>query len=78
MTTGAANVWSTMVADPERNLIFAPVGSASPDFWGGERKGENLYSSSIVALNAATGEVVWIFNIFTTTSGTTTRRRRRC
>ncbi len=61
MTTGAANVWSTMVADPERNLIFAPVGSASPDFWGGERKGENLYSSSIVALNAATGEVVWHF-----------------
>ena len=61
MTTGAANVWSTMVADPERNLIFAPVGSASPDFWGGERKGENRYSSSIVALNAATGEVVWHF-----------------
>ena len=60
-TTGAANVWSTMVADPERNLIFAPVGSASPDFWGGERKGENRYSSSIVALNAATGEVVWHF-----------------
>lgn len=61
MTAGAANVWSTMVADPERNLIFAPVGSASPDFWGGERKGENRYSSSIVALNAATGEVVWHF-----------------
>lgn len=60
-TTGAANVWSTMVADPERNLIFAPVGSASPDFWGGERKGDNLYSSSLVALNASTGEVDWHF-----------------
>jgi quinoprotein glucose dehydrogenase len=61
LRAGAANVWSTMVADPERNLIFLPVGSASPDFWGGERKGDNLYSGSIVALNASTGEVVWHF-----------------
>jgi quinoprotein glucose dehydrogenase len=61
LRTGAANVWSTMVADPERNLVFLPVGSASPDFWGGERKGDNLYSSSIVALNASTGKVVWHF-----------------
>jgi quinoprotein glucose dehydrogenase len=50
-----------MVADPERNLVFLPVGSASPDFWGGERKGDNLYSSSIVALNASTGKVAWHF-----------------
>jgi len=61
MNAGAANVWSTMVADPERDLIFAPVGSASPDFWGGERKGDDLYSSSIVALDAKTGKVVWHF-----------------
>jgi quinoprotein glucose dehydrogenase len=61
LTTGAANVWSTMVADPERDLIFLPVGSASPDFWGGERKGDNLYSSSIVALNVKSGKVVWHF-----------------
>lgn len=61
--TGAANVWSTMVADPERNLIFAPVGSASPDFWGGGRKGDNLYSSSLVALDAQTGERRWHFQL---------------
>jgi len=61
LKTGAANVWTTMVTDPERDLIFAPVGSASPDFWGGERKGDNLYSSSLVALNASTGKVVWHF-----------------
>lgn len=59
--TGAANVWSTMVVDEARNLIFAPVSSPSPDFWGGERKGDNRYSSSIVALDAATGEVRWHF-----------------
>lgn len=59
--TGAANVWSTMVVDVERSLIFLPVSSASPDFWGGERPGDNRYSSSLVALDAATGEVRWHF-----------------
>ncbi len=59
--TGAANVWSTMVADPERDLIFVPVASASPDFWGGERKGDNLYSDSLVALHASNGKVAWHF-----------------
>ena len=40
--TGAANVWSIMVADEGRGIIYAPVGSASPDFYGGERPGDNL------------------------------------
>ena len=60
-TTGAANVWSTMVADEARGIIYAPVGSASPDFYGGMRKGDNLYSSSLVALDAATGKRLWHF-----------------
>lgn len=59
--TGAANVWSTMVADEARGIIYAPVGSAAPDFFGGERQGNNLYSSSLVALDAATGKPVWHF-----------------
>ncbi len=59
--TGAANVWSTMVADEQRGIIYAPVGSASPDFYGGERKGNNLYSSSLVALDATNGKPVWHF-----------------
>ena len=63
LTAGAANVWSTMVADVEHGLVYLPVGSASPDFWGGQRKGDNLYSSSIVALHAATGEVAWYFQL---------------
>lgn len=59
--TGAANVWSTMTADPERGLVFLPVSSASPDFYGGDRLGTNLYSDSVVALEAATGRRVWHF-----------------
>lgn len=59
--TGAANVWSTMVADEVRGIIYAPVGSASPDFYGGARKGNNSYSSSLVALDATTGRPIWNF-----------------
>lgn len=59
--TGAANVWSIISVDNERNLVFVPVGSASPDFYGGNRPGHNLYANSVVALNALTGEVVWHF-----------------
>jgi quinoprotein glucose dehydrogenase len=61
LRTGAANVWSTMVADEARGIIYAPVGSAAPDFYGGMRKGDNRYSSSLVALNATTGRPVWHF-----------------
>ncbi|WPP50463.1 pyrroloquinoline quinone-dependent dehydrogenase [Catalinimonas niigatensis] len=59
--TGAANAWSILSADPERNLVFIPTTSPSPDYYGGERKGQNLYANSIVALNASTGKVVWHF-----------------
>ncbi|HEX4592775.1 MAG TPA: pyrroloquinoline quinone-dependent dehydrogenase, partial [Bryobacteraceae bacterium] len=59
--TGAANAWSIIASDPERNLVFVPTGSASPDFYGGERLGNNLFANSIVALRADTGERVWHF-----------------
>lgn len=59
--TGAANAWSILSADPERNLVFVPTTSPSPDYYGGERKGQNLYANSIVALNASTGKVAWHF-----------------
>ncbi len=56
--TGAANVWSVMSVDAERGLIFVPTSSPSPDHYGGERIGANRYANSVVALRAATGEVV--------------------
>ncbi|MEO8218864.1 MAG: PQQ-binding-like beta-propeller repeat protein, partial [Acidobacteriota bacterium] len=61
--TGAANAWAPISADPERDLLFVPTGSPSPDFYGGERVGENLYANSVVALRGATGEVVWHFQV---------------
>jgi quinoprotein glucose dehydrogenase len=59
--TGAANVWGPMSADPEHDLVFLPTTSPSPDFFGGERKGEDRYANSVVALRASTGKVVWSF-----------------
>jgi membrane-bound PQQ-dependent dehydrogenase (glucose/quinate/shikimate family) len=56
-----ANVWSIMSVDAERGLVFLPIGSASYDFWGGDRKGLDLFANSVVALEAATGKLVWYF-----------------
>lgn len=56
---GGANAWSGFSLDEERGLLFAPLGSASFDFYGGNRKGDNLYANSLVALDAATGKRVW-------------------
>lgn len=54
-----ANVWSSMAVDHERGLVFLPVGSASYDFYGGDRVGRNLFANSLVALEAATGTRRW-------------------
>ena len=59
--TGGANVWSVIVADPARDLVFLPTTSPAPDYFGGLRLGENRYANSIVALRASTGKVVWHF-----------------
>jgi quinoprotein glucose dehydrogenase len=59
--TGGANAWSVLAADTARGLVFVPTGAASPDYFGGERKGENRYANSIVALRAATGQMAWHF-----------------
>jgi len=59
--TGAANVWSTITADLARGWVFLPVSTPSPDFYGGDRPGANLYSDSVVALDARTGARKWHF-----------------
>ncbi len=61
--TGAANAWSTFAADPVRDLVFIPTGSASPDYYGGSRPGDNKWANSVVALKASTGAFVWGFQI---------------
>lgn len=57
--SGAANAWTVMTVDPERGLVYVPTGSASPDFYGGKRLGENRYANSLLALEAASGKLVW-------------------
>ena len=56
---GAANAWAPLSADSALGLVYIPTGSASPDFYGGERDGDNLYANSLVALDVKTGAVRW-------------------
>ncbi|MEK6782018.1 MAG: PQQ-binding-like beta-propeller repeat protein [Bacteroidota bacterium] len=56
---GGVNAWSGMSVDHQRGLVFAATGSASFDFYGGNRKGQNLYANCVLALNAETGERKW-------------------
>lgn len=59
-TPGTTNVWSTISVDEERGLVIVPTGNSSPDYYGGDRDGHlDYYSSSVVALDANNGEVVW-------------------
>ena len=58
-----ANVWSVMSLDAERGLVYLPIGSPTADFYGGDRKGANLFGNSLVALDAATGERRWHFQM---------------
>ena len=58
---GTPNAWSILSADPERGLVFVPFGGPSPDFFGGQRDGFDHFGSSLVALDARTGALVWRF-----------------
>ena len=59
--TGGTNVWTVMSADLELGYVYLPVGTPSPDYYGGHRLGDNLFANSLVALDAKTGERVWHF-----------------
>ena len=61
--TGAANAWAPMAVDERRDMVFIPTGSASPDFYGGLRPGDNRHANSVVALRASTGKLLWAFQV---------------
>jgi quinoprotein glucose dehydrogenase len=61
--SGAGNAWSIMSVDPDRDLVFIPTGSASPDYYGGLRPGDNKWANSVVALHAKTGQMAWGFQL---------------
>lgn len=60
-TIGGANCWAGLTVDQARGLVFVPTGSATYDFYGGLRKGANLYANCLLALDAATGQRRWHF-----------------
>ncbi len=61
--TGAANVWAPISVDDEHGLVYLPTTSPSPDFFGGERPGNDRYADSVVAVRADSGQVVWSFQV---------------
>jgi quinate dehydrogenase (quinone) len=61
-TRGTPNVWSTPAFDPDLGLVYLPVGNATPDYWGSHRSmAAEGYSSSVVAVDVATGKMRWTF-----------------
>ena len=58
---GGANSWPGLAVDVARGIVFVPTGSASPDFFGGNRIGANFFANSLIALDAATGRHLWHF-----------------
>lgn len=60
---GGANAWSGMSLDEDRGIVFIPTGSASFDFWGGNRIGDNLFANCILALDAKSGKYLWHFQL---------------
>ncbi|MGH7519935.1 MAG: pyrroloquinoline quinone-dependent dehydrogenase [Gemmatimonadales bacterium] len=60
-TAGGANSWAGMSVDTARGVVYVPTGSATPDFYGGDRIGANLFANSMLALDAQTGKRLWHF-----------------
>ena len=58
---GGANAWAGLTLDEERGILYAPTGSVSYDFYGGDRVGDNLFANSIIALDALNGKKIWHF-----------------
>src|SRR6185295_4033420 len=60
-SAGGANSWAGMSVDRARGIVYIPTGSATPDFYGGDRHGANLFANSLLALDALTGKRLWHF-----------------
>ncbi len=60
---GGANAWAGMAIDRERGIVYIPTGSAAFDFYGGNRKGNNLFANCLLALNANTGKRLWHYQL---------------
>jgi quinoprotein glucose dehydrogenase len=60
---GGANSWAGMSLDEKRGIVYVPTGSIGGDFYGGFRKGQNLFGNSLLALDAATGKYIWHFQV---------------
>ncbi len=61
--TGNAGVWSLLTADPELGYVYLPIEAPTHDFYGGHRLGDNLFTQSIVCIEAATGKRVWHYQL---------------
>jgi quinoprotein glucose dehydrogenase len=62
-STGGANAWAGLALDEVRGIVFAPTGSPTYDFYGGDRPGKNLFGNTLLALDAETGERIWHFQV---------------
>ncbi len=60
---GGANVWTGMALDEQRGILFAPTGSATPDFYGATRLGDNLFANSLLAIDVRSGELKWHYQV---------------
>jgi quinoprotein glucose dehydrogenase len=60
-TSGAANNWAGMALDSKTGILYVPTGSASFDFYGADRVGDDLFANCLIAVNAETGERIWHF-----------------
>ncbi len=61
--TGDISSWAPISADPELGIVYIPTNGVTIDYYGGHHPGDNLYGTSLIALNAATGERAWHFQM---------------
>lgn len=62
-TVGGCNAWSGLSLDSKRGIVFAATGAPAFDFHGGERPGKNLYGNCVLAIDAATGRLIWYYQV---------------